>query len=310
MDETAKQDEDVYAGFWRRAAAAFVDTMVLTLASMLIMVAGSNPFGLVVSLAMLVYFPAMESSSLQATLGKLLVGIYVTNADGERTSFWRAFGRNLAKIVSSLLLYLGFVMAAFTEHKQALHDKMASCLVMRRGDASMRRAMGALAGSVAVIVAAGSLFKTQIKDSMTPEMLAEIRGTDAPAVKPAAPAPTAKPAAAVPATPQPQPVPAQSSPSVKSDAVAKPADGAGITPQAVAVAAPAATAAVSKPEKGAPVAAPVPAVAAAATSVATDAKPLVLASRASKRSRANEDARECLALSANAEIIKCAEKFR
>jgi uncharacterized RDD family membrane protein YckC len=78
-----------------------------------------------------IYYAGMESSTAQGTLGKLAVGIIVTDLRGERVSFWRATGRHFAKIVSGLTLTIGFLMAGFTEKKQALHDLMAGCLVVR-----------------------------------------------------------------------------------------------------------------------------------------------------------------------------------
>lgn len=77
------------------------------------------------------YFTLMECSSLQATLGKKLVGIRVTDLSGQRITFGRAATRFLGKILSALILMIGFLMAAFTERKQALHDIMASTLVVR-----------------------------------------------------------------------------------------------------------------------------------------------------------------------------------
>ena len=72
----------------------------------------------------------MESSSKQATLGKLALGIVVTDLSGNRISFGRATGRYFGKIVSGMIMCIGYIMAGFTERKQALHDIMASCLVI------------------------------------------------------------------------------------------------------------------------------------------------------------------------------------
>ena len=76
------------------------------------------------------YYAFMESSKYQATLGKMVLGIIVTDADGKRISFGRAVGRNLAKIVSQIILLIGYFMVAFTKKKQGLHDIMANCLVV------------------------------------------------------------------------------------------------------------------------------------------------------------------------------------
>jgi uncharacterized RDD family membrane protein YckC len=72
----------------------------------------------------------MESSERQATIGKKALGIIVTDAHGKRITFYRASGRHFGKIVSSITLGVGFVMAGFTKKKQALHDIMFDCLVV------------------------------------------------------------------------------------------------------------------------------------------------------------------------------------
>jgi len=77
------------------------------------------------------YFALMESSAWQATLGKRAVGIKVTDMEGGRISFGRATGRHFGKFVSALIFYIGFIMAGFTEKRQALHDIMAGCLVVK-----------------------------------------------------------------------------------------------------------------------------------------------------------------------------------
>ncbi len=74
----------------------------------------------------------MESSSQQATLGKIALGIMVTDLSGNRISFARASGRHFTKILSGIILYIGFIMAGFTEKKQALHDIIADCLVVKK----------------------------------------------------------------------------------------------------------------------------------------------------------------------------------
>ena len=60
------------------------------------------------------YFAGMESSSKQATLGKMALGIKVTDLQGNRISFWRATGRNFGKLVSVLGLGIGLLMVGFT----------------------------------------------------------------------------------------------------------------------------------------------------------------------------------------------------
>lgn len=78
------------------------------------------------------YFALMESSSKKATLGKLALNLIVTDINGARLTFGRATGRFFGKILSSLILNIGFIMAAFTEKKQALHDILANTLVLEK----------------------------------------------------------------------------------------------------------------------------------------------------------------------------------
>jgi uncharacterized RDD family membrane protein YckC len=78
------------------------------------------------------YWALLESSSWQATIGKRLLGLYVTDLQGKRLSFARASGRFFGKIISELTIGIGFLMAGFTPKKQALHDMIAQCLVLKR----------------------------------------------------------------------------------------------------------------------------------------------------------------------------------
>jgi uncharacterized RDD family membrane protein YckC len=144
-----------YAGFWLRFVAILIDGIVLfavlfvpirafVAASGFSMGEMANPwvmrhamrvfffprfFGLIVAW---LYFALLESSSWQATLGKKALGLYVTDLNGQRISFGRATGRYFAKIVSNLTLCIGYIMAGFTARKQALHDIIAGCLVLRK----------------------------------------------------------------------------------------------------------------------------------------------------------------------------------
>ena len=136
-----------YAGFGKRFAALVIDTIVMMIVGFIIafmiglaMVAGGTDdpevleaMGNVVSILVnWIYFATMESSPLQATLGKLALGIKVTDLEGRRAGFGRATGRYFAKIISALILMIGFIMAAFTEKRQGLHDMIAGCLVVNK----------------------------------------------------------------------------------------------------------------------------------------------------------------------------------
>jgi uncharacterized RDD family membrane protein YckC len=129
-----------YAGFWIRFAATLIDGILLSIVYYAVLFSSigslSNPdftsigfvFVLVI-LMYLLYYPIMESSSKQATLGKMAVGIKVGKSNGERLTFWNAFGRYFAKIPSAIILYVGFMMAGWDSKKQALHDKIADTYV-------------------------------------------------------------------------------------------------------------------------------------------------------------------------------------
>lgn len=120
-----------YAGFWMRVGAHLLDILILIIPlAMLSWVPGINIVaGLV---GPWLYFALQESSEYQCTLGKRVLKIYVTDMQGRRISFGQATGRHFGKIVSTLILGIGYMMAGFTEKKQGLHDIMAGTLVKRR----------------------------------------------------------------------------------------------------------------------------------------------------------------------------------
>ena len=135
-----------YAGFWIRFVAFFIDyflsyfLMVVVAFSIGIMMglsgydASSIEFiGFIVGMITpWLYWSIMESSSKQATLGKMVLGIIVTDYQGNRISFGQATARYWAKILSALILCIGFFMAGFTAKKQGLHDIMAESLVVKK----------------------------------------------------------------------------------------------------------------------------------------------------------------------------------
>lgn len=141
-----------YAGFWRRFAAVFIDVLILVIPQSLFgyifgmafvnRSAALNPLhniigyelwsrGVALGIAWL-YFAILESSKYQATIGKMALGIIVTDTDGRRISFGRASGRFFGKILSAIALCLGYIMAGVTSRKQALHDILARCLVVSK----------------------------------------------------------------------------------------------------------------------------------------------------------------------------------
>jgi uncharacterized RDD family membrane protein YckC len=153
---------NLYAGFWLRVVAAIIDGFVIGIplgifAFLLILSAvpfithTQDPMAVVVTIlpriffllvvylvASWLYWALMESSSWQATLGKKALGLRVTDLAGSRPTFGRASGRFFAgrgiscvPTVGGLYFLIDCIMAGFTEKKQALHDIIASCFVIR-----------------------------------------------------------------------------------------------------------------------------------------------------------------------------------
>lgn len=146
------QQVPIYAGFWIRFAAYLIDAILLYVIIFFIQLAtgfnaedsfsySDGSFHIassfyystsINSIIGLLYFAIMESSNMQGTLGKKAVAIKVVEMQGQRISFLRALGRNLGKYLSAIILLIGYIMAGFTEKKQALHDMMAGALVVSK----------------------------------------------------------------------------------------------------------------------------------------------------------------------------------
>jgi len=148
-----------YAGFWLRFVAWIIDRILLQVAAWIILLPFMASLGLhgffrgrppegpeellpfmgsifrfaLIALAIdWFYYALLESSVWQGTLGKKALGLEVTDLAGNRVSFGRATGRFFGRIISALIFGIGFIMAGFTQRKQALHDILASCLVIRK----------------------------------------------------------------------------------------------------------------------------------------------------------------------------------
>ena len=140
-----------YGGFWIRFVAAIIDGLIVQAVVMPLSfvvggvtgIAGAasgvsrsglsllgGGFGFIIGIAATwLYEGLMTSSARQATLGKMIFGMRVTDLYGNRISFGRATGRYWAKWISTLTLLIGYIIAGFTERKQALHDMIAGTLV-------------------------------------------------------------------------------------------------------------------------------------------------------------------------------------
>jgi uncharacterized RDD family membrane protein YckC len=156
-----------FAGFWLRVVAYLIDGVVVGLAFMALFIPfavmtgltaaigsmhpGEDPrdvgallggtffLGLITVIGLAIvggwlYHAKMESSSWQATLGKKALNLRVTDMAGARVTFGRATARHFAKLITGLIpLGVGFALAGLTERRQALHDMLAGCLVLRDG---------------------------------------------------------------------------------------------------------------------------------------------------------------------------------
>lgn len=152
-----------YAGFWLRVVAHLIDGLVLGVVFGILLLIGiafvgmgalraaieglDNPdvgfpvaiagmiifVGIAGLIASWIYFAYTESSPNQGTLGKMALGLIVTDLEGRRISFGRATGRYFAKIITGMIPFgIGYMMAGFTEKKQALHDMIVGTLVLRK----------------------------------------------------------------------------------------------------------------------------------------------------------------------------------
>jgi len=147
-----------YAGFWLRFVAWIIDRIILQVASWILLLPFAASLGMeaffhgrpprpeeifpfvghifrfaLIALAVdWLYYALLESSLWQGTLGKKALGLEVTDLTGQRVSFGRATGRFFGRIISAFILGIGFIMAGFTQRKQALHDILAGCLVIRK----------------------------------------------------------------------------------------------------------------------------------------------------------------------------------
>ena len=141
-NRTNVQENKKFAGFWRRLLAFSLDLFISFIIGLLLGVVlavflstsldenQANGFGMLI---WWLYFACMESSKYQATLGKMALGIKVVDLNGNRVSFLRATGRHFSKIVSMMILGIGFLMIAFTKNKQGLHDIMSNSFVVNKG---------------------------------------------------------------------------------------------------------------------------------------------------------------------------------
>ena len=139
-----------YAGFWWRVLAYIIDGLIISVVffplgmavGVGLVASGADPDsptmpavniglnGLQIVVTWL-YYAFCESSAWQGTIGKKVTGLRVTDMNGNRITFGRATGRYFGMILSGMICFIGFIMVAFTEKKQGLHDLLASTLVLK-----------------------------------------------------------------------------------------------------------------------------------------------------------------------------------
>ena len=157
--------DNKYAGFWLRFVAYIIDYLILYVINLIIltpilgmlgmsMASSSMDFAsmsegdminmittilmavvagsMVLMVVNILYYTVMESSKFQGTVGKMALGLKVTDSNGGKLSFVSALIRNVGKIVSGIILMIGYIMAGFTEKKQALHDMFVGALVVKK----------------------------------------------------------------------------------------------------------------------------------------------------------------------------------
>ncbi len=140
-----------YAGFWLRLVAYVIDSVLLgivlavywmprlpieategDLQSMMQEMQGRPDLMLSAFLLPLIYFTILESSRWQASLGKKLLKLRVTDTGGLRIPWWRAALRRLLfDLILRFTYGIGHILAGFTPRKQGVHDLLARCLVVK-----------------------------------------------------------------------------------------------------------------------------------------------------------------------------------
>ncbi len=132
-----------FGGFWIRVGAYFIDLVVLIVPTLLVSFLVVSVYAtrgqamieiidLISSLIIWwIYFAILHSSKWQASIGKKVVGLKVSDKSGNRISFARATGRYFATILSTVTFCIGYMMVGWTKNKQGLHDMIAETYVIR-----------------------------------------------------------------------------------------------------------------------------------------------------------------------------------
>ena len=123
----------MYASVWKRFFAFLIDAVVfLILFWVLAQLMDNASVSLVLLVIIWLYYALLESSPLQASLGKIIVGIKVVDRRGRRLTFWQATERIFSKIITNVTFYFGFFIAAFDKKKRTLHDRISHSAVVSK----------------------------------------------------------------------------------------------------------------------------------------------------------------------------------
>jgi uncharacterized RDD family membrane protein YckC len=123
-----------YAGFWIRFFACLIDGLLLSIVYGILGISFDSILFIKIGLdgfIAILYFTYFESSLRQASIGKQLLNIKVVDKNGFRLTPFNALVRNISKILSAFILFIGYLMAAFDAQKQSLHDKIAGTFVIK-----------------------------------------------------------------------------------------------------------------------------------------------------------------------------------
>ena len=120
----------IYAGFWYRFLAGLIDWILLSIISIILIFVPI--IGWIFSFFVYwLYFAIQHSSSKQATLGMRALDIKITDEKHNKIGFWRASGNYFVTSLSGMLLFIGFIMIAFTSRKQGLHNFVSRTLCIK-----------------------------------------------------------------------------------------------------------------------------------------------------------------------------------
>ena len=122
--------KQIYAGFWQRFLAGIIDSIILIVIEVILIFIPI--IGWILSLFVTwLYFAIQHSSTRQATFGMRALDIKITNENHGKIGFWRATGNFYLTVISALLVFIGFLMIAFTSRKQGFHNLISRTLCIK-----------------------------------------------------------------------------------------------------------------------------------------------------------------------------------